>query len=189
MAYGLLDRHDAADGAFYTISRLASRSSHGPSHLYVSYAKAPGEPGLLIMSRRAIVPIGVVFSLSLICGNVAYLYLSVSFIQMLKVRSVFKIGIHSHLTKTDQATNVAATLLATWFFGMAAPDSKKLINVMVIVLGIAIASFGELKFNLVGFICRCSSKIRYKDSWNDGSEANNSSQSKLAVSWLRPSDS
>jgi hypothetical protein len=30
--------------------------------------------------RRAIVPIGVMFSLSLICGNLAYLYLSVSFI-------------------------------------------------------------------------------------------------------------
>jgi len=35
---------------------------------------------------RAIVPIGVMFSLSLICGNLTYLYLSVSFIQMLKVR-------------------------------------------------------------------------------------------------------
>lgn len=37
---------------------------------------------------RAIVPIGVMFSLSLICGNVTYLYLSVSFIQMLKVRNI-----------------------------------------------------------------------------------------------------
>lgn len=35
---------------------------------------------------RAIFPIGVFFSLSLICGNVTYLYLSVAFIQMLKVR-------------------------------------------------------------------------------------------------------
>lgn len=34
---------------------------------------------------RAIVPIGFFFSLSLICSNKAYLYLSVSFIQMLKV--------------------------------------------------------------------------------------------------------
>lgn len=38
---------------------------------------------------RAIVPIGVFFSLSLICGNVTYLYLSVPFIQMLKVRYSF----------------------------------------------------------------------------------------------------
>ena len=34
---------------------------------------------------RSILPIGLMFSLSLICGNVTYLYLSVSFIQMLKV--------------------------------------------------------------------------------------------------------
>jgi len=34
---------------------------------------------------RAIVPIGVFFCLSLICSNQAYLYLSVAFIQMLKV--------------------------------------------------------------------------------------------------------
>jgi hypothetical protein len=34
---------------------------------------------------RAIVPIGATFSLSLMLGNLTYLYLSVSFIQMLKV--------------------------------------------------------------------------------------------------------
>jgi hypothetical protein len=34
---------------------------------------------------RAIVPIGAFFSLSLMCGNMTYLYLSVAFIQMLKV--------------------------------------------------------------------------------------------------------
>lgn len=38
-----------------------------------------------VFLRRAIVPIGIMFSLSLIGGNLAYLYLSVSFIQMLKV--------------------------------------------------------------------------------------------------------
>lgn len=34
---------------------------------------------------RAILPIGMLFSLSLIFGNLTYLYLSVAFIQMLKV--------------------------------------------------------------------------------------------------------
>lgn len=34
---------------------------------------------------RAIVPIGVLYSLSLVCSNMPYLYLSVAFIQMLKV--------------------------------------------------------------------------------------------------------
>lgn len=42
---------------------------------------------------RAIVPIGVFFSLSLICGNQAYLYLSVAFIQMLKVCTLRKHGL------------------------------------------------------------------------------------------------
>jgi hypothetical protein len=47
---------------------------------------------------RAIVPIGIFFSLSLICSNQAYLYLSVAFIQMLKVRctrSELKLGDHA----------------------------------------------------------------------------------------------
>ncbi|KAK9419444.1 putative Sugar phosphate transporter domain-containing protein [Seiridium unicorne] len=83
---------------------------------------------------RAIVPIGIMFSLSLILGNLAYLYLSVSFIQMLK------------------ATNAVATLVTTWVFGMAAPNMKVLLNVSVIVIGVAIASFGELKFQLFGFL-------------------------------------
>ena len=44
-----------------------------------------GKLRLMINHRTAIVPIGVMFSFSLIFGNVAYMYLSVSFIQMLKV--------------------------------------------------------------------------------------------------------
>ena len=51
---------------------------------------------------RAIMPIGFFFSLSLICGNRAYLYLSVAFIQMLKVRNTRKTelgrGVQTELT-------------------------------------------------------------------------------------------
>ncbi|KAK2604674.1 hypothetical protein N8I77_007585 [Diaporthe amygdali] len=83
---------------------------------------------------RAIVPIGVMFSLSLVCGNLAYLTLSVSFIQMLK------------------ATTAVATLLATWAFRIAPPNVKVLGNVTVIVLGVVIASFGEIKFVMSGFV-------------------------------------
>lgn len=36
---------------------------------------------------RAVVPIGLVYSASLVCSNMPYLYLSVAFIQMLKVCS------------------------------------------------------------------------------------------------------
>lgn len=35
---------------------------------------------------RAVVPIGLVYSASLVCSNMPYLYLSVAFIQMLKVQ-------------------------------------------------------------------------------------------------------
>lgn len=38
------------------------------------------------MYTRAIVPIGALFSVNLWLGNTAYMYLSVSFAQMLKVR-------------------------------------------------------------------------------------------------------
>ncbi|KAK5165759.1 uncharacterized protein LTR77_008682 [Saxophila tyrrhenica] len=82
----------------------------------------------------AIVPIGIMFSLSLIFGNVAYMYLSVSFIQMLK------------------ASNAVATLLATWVFGLAPPSMRTFANVSAIVVGVAIASWGEIKFDLTGFL-------------------------------------
>ncbi|KAJ5966198.1 sugar phosphate/phosphate translocator [Penicillium waksmanii] len=83
---------------------------------------------------RAIVPIGIMFSLSLICGNLAYLYLSVSFIQMLK------------------ATNAVVTLFATWAFGIAPANFKTLGNVGIIVVGVVIASFGEIQFDMIGFL-------------------------------------
>ncbi|ORY64034.1 triose-phosphate transporter [Pseudomassariella vexata] len=83
---------------------------------------------------RAIVPIGIFFSLSLICGNLTYLYLSVAFIQMLK------------------ATTPVAVLLSSWVMGVAAPNMKILMNVSAIVVGVMIASFGEIKFVWIGFI-------------------------------------
>jgi hypothetical protein len=90
---------------------------------------------------RAIVPIGIMFSLSLICGNLAYLYLSVSFIQMLK------------------ATNAVVTLFATWAFGIAPANFKTLGNVAIIVIGVVIASFGEIKFDMLGFLIQCGGII------------------------------
>ncbi|KAF2240888.1 TPT-domain-containing protein [Trematosphaeria pertusa] len=86
---------------------------------------------------RAIVPIGVFFSLSLICGNQAYLYLSVAFIQMLK------------------ATTPVAVLIATWSLGVAPPNMKTLGNVSFIVIGVIIASLGEIKFVMIGFLFQC----------------------------------
>ncbi|RKF82002.1 putative sugar phosphate/phosphate translocator [Golovinomyces cichoracearum] len=83
---------------------------------------------------RAIVPIGLFFSLSLICGNLTYLYLSVSFIQMLK------------------AFTPVAVLVAGWVLGIDPVDFKKLGNVSFIVIGVVLASFGEIDFVMIGFI-------------------------------------
>jgi hypothetical protein len=53
----------------------------------------------------------------------------------------------------SQASNAVATLLATWIFGLAPPSLKTLANVSAIVVGVAIASWGEIKFDLLGFMC------------------------------------
>lgn len=86
---------------------------------------------------RTIVPIGLMFSLSLICGNLTYLYLSVSFIQMLK------------------ATMPIAVLITSWVMGVSEPSLKTLGNVSLIVVGVVLASFGEIQFVLTGFLFQC----------------------------------
>ena len=86
-----------------------------------------------------IVPIGACYSVTLWIGNAAYLYLSVSFIQMLKALmpvSVFTIGCWM------------GTETFTWF---------SLLNVCLIGIGVAIASFGELNFNLFGLLLQLGS--------------------------------
>lgn len=102
---------------------------------------------------RAIVPIGVFFSLSLICGNLTYLYLSVSFIQMLKVRLYNPHFVFMAIAKRNQqAFTPVAVLVAGWVLQIEAVDLKKLGNVSFIVIGVALASFGEIDFVLTGFL-------------------------------------
>ncbi|KAM3455172.1 hypothetical protein MY3296_002541 [Beauveria thailandica] len=90
---------------------------------------------------RAVVPIGVFFSASLILSNIAYLYLSVSFIQMLK------------------ATTPMAVLLSGWALGVSQPTLKQAANVSIIVLGVIIASIGEIDFVLAGFLIQLGGVI------------------------------
>ncbi|KAM4059114.1 triose-phosphate transporter family protein [Hirsutella rhossiliensis] len=77
---------------------------------------------------RAVVPIGVFFSLSLICGNLTYLYLSVAFIQMLK------------------ATTPVAVLISGWTLGVSQPNLKQFLNVSAIIGGII---FEALRLTMV----------------------------------------
>ncbi|KAL2207682.1 triose-phosphate transporter [Sarocladium strictum] len=82
---------------------------------------------------RTILPIGVLYSGSLVCSNVVYVYLSVAFIQMLK------------------SVSPVAVLTISWLWGVADPSRTQLINILVIVFGVALSSFGEIEFSWVGF--------------------------------------
>lgn len=81
---------------------------------------------------RAIVPIGLVYSASLVCSNLTYLYLSVAFIQMLK------------------AAAPVAVLFVAWVWGVENPTLRRVLNVCVVVLGVVLASVGEVAFSWTG---------------------------------------
>ncbi|GJE94845.1 TPT-domain-containing protein [Phanerochaete sordida] len=83
---------------------------------------------------RSILPIGLLFSASLILSNTAYLYLSVAYIQMLK------------------AFVPVAILLISWTFRLQEPSKRLAVIILMISCGVALASKGELKFDLVGFV-------------------------------------
>ncbi|KAG7667588.1 hypothetical protein Ndes2526B_g03594 [Nannochloris sp. 'desiccata'] len=88
---------------------------------------------------KAIVPIGACYAGTLWVGNAAYLYLSVSFIQMLKALmpvAVFSVGC---------------------VFGTERFNMQTFLNMILVTIGVAIASFGELNFNLTGVLFQLSS--------------------------------
>ncbi|KAL9107230.1 MAG: hypothetical protein Q9227_007854 [Pyrenula ochraceoflavens] len=83
---------------------------------------------------RAVAPVGFCFSMSLIFSNQAYLYLSVSFIQMLK------------------AMGPVATYIATCFFGLTNWRLTHLLTICGISFGVMISSMGEIRFSWLGFL-------------------------------------
>ncbi|KMT16790.1 hypothetical protein BVRB_2g042770 [Beta vulgaris subsp. vulgaris] len=89
----------------------------------------------------SVLPIGVLFALSLWLSNSAYIYLSVSFIQMLKALMpviVYSIGV---MLKKDT------------FKG------DTMINMVSISIGVAIAAYGEAKFDVFGVILQLGALI------------------------------
>ncbi len=87
---------------------------------------------------RSILPIGMLFSVSLILSNKAYLYLSVSYIQMLK------------------DFNPVAILAISCVSRIQEPNRKLFMIVLMISMGVALASRGELRFSLTGFIIQAA---------------------------------
>ncbi|GAB4819493.1 hypothetical protein N2152v2_006539 [Parachlorella kessleri] len=90
---------------------------------------------------RAIVPIGLCYAGTLWVGNAAYLYLSVSFIQMLKALmpvAVFSVGC---------------------CFGTDKFRWNTMTNMLLVTVGVAIASAGEINFNIIGVMFQLSSIV------------------------------
>lgn len=82
---------------------------------------------------RNILPIGALFSGSLVFSNMAYLTLSVSFIQMLK------------------AFTPVAVLIISFAFGLKKMSGTLTGIVLMISVGVSLASYGESVFNMTGF--------------------------------------
>lgn len=83
---------------------------------------------------KSVVPIGLLYSLSLWLSNSAYIYLSVSFIQMLKALmpvAVYSIGV---------------------IFKKENFDGTTMANMLSISVGVGIAAYGEAKFDSWGVI-------------------------------------
>lgn len=51
-----------------------------------------------------------------------------------------------------KSASPVAVLFTSWAFGVAEPNLAKFVNILVIVVGVAIASFGEVNFSMIGFI-------------------------------------
>lgn len=83
---------------------------------------------------KKIVPVGLLFSASLVLSNWVYLRLTVSFIQMIK------------------AFTPVSVLLVSAAFKLKELNQKIIAIVCCISLGVAIASYGEVDFELVGFL-------------------------------------
>ena len=91
--------------------------------------------------RRNMVVVGAAFAASLCFGNAGYMYLTVSFVQMLKAFT---------------PCVVVAMLYVT---GVDSPSQKVSLSVLGMSLGTVVASLGEANFNLLGFLIMCLSLI------------------------------
>eukprot|EP01038_Epipyxis_sp_PR26KG_P008114 gene8114-10989_t len=87
-----------------------------------------------IIYKKKIIPVAAFFAVSLIFANKAYLYLSVSYIQMLKAFTPVAVLIFSYISGLEQVTLIELSI------------------VLIISVGVAIASVGETYFSLTGFL-------------------------------------
>ncbi|RSH91246.1 hypothetical protein EHS25_009545 [Saitozyma podzolica] len=108
---------------------------------------------------KSILPIGVLFSGSLILSNTAYLTLSVSFIQMLKVCDYPVPSASFVLISREKAFTPVAILLISALFKLQHLTQQLALIVAMISFGCALAAYGELHFEMFGFLCQTSAVV------------------------------
>ena len=91
----------------------------------------PNDAITLEVFTQYIAPIGILYAVTLATGNGAYLYRSVSFIQMLKASMPAMVYFCSVLSKLERFS---------W---------SRFFNMLMISIGVAIASYGEMSFDMV----------------------------------------
>ncbi|POW01885.1 hypothetical protein PSTT_12155 [Puccinia striiformis] len=83
---------------------------------------------------RNVLTVGLAYGSAILCSNLAYLSLSVSFVQMLK------------------AFTPVILVIATAFLDHRLPPMRTALVVMTISSGVAIAAYGEIQFVLIGVL-------------------------------------
>lgn len=101
---------------------------------YTALIPRPDVPVTGRLYLRTILPIGLLYTISLVCSNLVYLTLSVAFIQMLK------------------AIAPVTTLLISWAAALSRPRLSTLVNILVIAAGVFLSSAGEVSFAWSGFL-------------------------------------
>ena len=86
-----------------------------------------------VVWRNQIFPVSVFFAVSLVLSNKAYIYLAVSYIQMLKAFTPVAVLIFSFLLRLEKSSFIEFNIVA------------------IISVGVAMTSLGELNFSYLGF--------------------------------------
>jgi hypothetical protein len=83
---------------------------------------------------KTIMPIGLTTAATIYFGNLAYLYLSVAFVQICK------------------AFGPVILMLMVFAFGLDKPTVLLVFSIVTIAIGTSVSSYGELHFSMVGFV-------------------------------------
>ncbi|EFP91675.2 uncharacterized protein PGTG_17531 [Puccinia graminis f. sp. tritici CRL 75-36-700-3] len=90
---------------------------------------------------RNVLTVGLAYGSAILCSNLAYLSLSVSFVQMLK------------------AFTPVILVIATAFLDHRLPPMRTALVVMTISSGVAIAAYGEIQFVLIGVLFQLAGSL------------------------------